>query len=272
MFWGNLILNFYTNLGVNTWRGIYEKFWLLLPASAYVLEESFFPRPRNRPGAAYKRRIFLRTNDKKMADLFFPNDMPDFVQETPVKESAVGSSESPKDSLTRLLHLPYKTISERLKKEALDLKETVPSFPLLIIFRNVWLCIIKHKFMLDFFGLLQIVKETWGGRGKRVNDYTLYTGALGTALLLFKAYQVTKNQNDLARCSEIIRACRSASQGSGYIQLPPPTSFSLISSCVSQYDYIYIFNFAKVGFLEHFWISLRGAYMRIWSSFGSLGN
>ncbi|CAA3019739.1 lanC GCR2 [Olea europaea subsp. europaea] len=121
-----------------------------------------------------------------MADRFFPNDMPDFVQETPVKESAVGSSESPKDSLTRLLHLPYKTISERLKKEALDLKET-------------------------------IVKETWGGRGKRVNDYTLYTGALGTALLLFKAYQVTKNQNDLARCSEIIRACRSASQGSGRV-------------------------------------------------------
>ncbi|XP_022876489.1 lanC-like protein GCR2 isoform X2 [Olea europaea var. sylvestris] len=121
-----------------------------------------------------------------MADLFFPNDMPDFVQETPVKESAVGSSESPKDSLTRLLHLPYKTISERLKKEALDLKET-------------------------------IVKETWGGRGKRVNDYTLYTGALGTALLFFKAYQVTKNQNDLARCSEIIRACRSASQGSGRV-------------------------------------------------------
>ncbi len=32
----------------------------------------------------------------------------------------------------------------------------------------------------------QVVRETWGLSGKRVNDYTLYTGALGTAFLVFK--------------------------------------------------------------------------------------
>lgn len=63
-----------------------------------------------------------------------------------------------------------------------------------------------------------MVKETWIAKGKRVRDYTLYTGALGTAFLLFKAYQVTGDKNDLALCSEIIKACDSASQGSGCVQ------------------------------------------------------
>jgi hypothetical protein len=52
--------------------------------------------------------------------------------------------------------------------------------------------------------------------GKRVKDYSLYTGALGTAYLLFKAYQVTRNQNDLNLCSDIIKACDSVSRDSGY--------------------------------------------------------
>lgn len=52
--------------------------------------------------------------------------------------------------------------------------------------------------------------------GKRVKDYSLYTGALGTAYLLFKVYQVTKNQNDLNLCSDIIKACDSVSRDSGY--------------------------------------------------------
>ena len=51
--------------------------------------------------------------------------------------------------------------------------------------------------------------------GKRVKDYSLYTGTLGTAYLLFKAYQVTKNQNDLNLCSDIIKACESVSRDSG---------------------------------------------------------
>ncbi|KAK6132712.1 hypothetical protein DH2020_033517 [Rehmannia glutinosa] len=99
-----------------------------------------------------------------------------------VESAAVAAS----DSLSKLLHLPFKTLSEGLKKAALDLKDTV-------------------------------VNETWVAKGKRVGDYTLYTGALGTAFLLFKAYQVTGDKNDLALCSDIIKACDSASRGSGRV-------------------------------------------------------
>ncbi|KAL6283686.1 hypothetical protein ACE6H2_014615 [Prunus campanulata] len=118
-----------------------------------------------------------------MADRFFPNDMPDFVAEAAADEAA---SVRPKDSLTKLLSLPYKTLSDMLKSSALDLKETV-------------------------------VRQTWGLSGKRVEDYTLYTGVLGTAFLAFKAYQVTNNENDLKLCSEIVKACDSASRGSGRV-------------------------------------------------------
>ncbi|KAE8125773.1 hypothetical protein FH972_020547 [Carpinus fangiana] len=118
-----------------------------------------------------------------MADRFFPNEMPDFVAEAAEDESTSGRA---KDSLTRLLHLPYKSLSERLQKSALDFKEAV-------------------------------VRETWGLRAKRVHDYTLYTGALGTAYLLFKAFQVTQNENDLKLCSEIVKACDSASRDSGRV-------------------------------------------------------
>ncbi|KAL6543254.1 LanC-like protein gcl2 [Orobanche hederae] len=115
-----------------------------------------------------------------MADRFFLNEMPDYIPESPTIQSSAS------DSLTELLHLPYKTLSELLKKAALDLKDTV-------------------------------VKETWVAKGKLVSDFTLYTGALGTAFLLFKAYQVTGDKNDLALCSDIIKACESASIGSGRV-------------------------------------------------------
>jgi hypothetical protein len=58
-----------------------------------------------------------------MADRFFPNEMPDFVAEEAEDEAASGRA---KESLTKLLHLPYKSISERLQKSALYLKEAVP--------------------------------------------------------------------------------------------------------------------------------------------------
>ncbi|KAF8409297.1 hypothetical protein HHK36_005371 [Tetracentron sinense] len=112
-----------------------------------------------------------------MADRFFLNEMPDFVEET---------TECDGDSLMKLLCLPYPTISERFKRAALDLKET-------------------------------IVMETRGLGGRGAKDFTLYTGALGTAHLLFKAYQLTNNKNDLNLCSEIVKACDSASRGSGYV-------------------------------------------------------
>lgn len=68
-----------------------------------------------------------------------------------------------------------------------------------------------------FVILLWVVRETWGSSGNRVvKDYTLYTGALGTAYLVFKAYQVSKSVDDLNLCSEIVNACDSASASSRY--------------------------------------------------------
>jgi hypothetical protein len=55
-----------------------------------------------------------------MADRFFPNVMPDFVA-----ESTAVSAEA-QDSLMKLLSMPYHSLSERFKRAALDLKETVP--------------------------------------------------------------------------------------------------------------------------------------------------
>ncbi|CAL5390694.1 unnamed protein product [Camellia sinensis] len=118
-----------------------------------------------------------------MADRFFPNEMPDFIPETP--ESS--ASERSEDSLTKLLSLPYKTLAERLNRAALDLKQTV-------------------------------VKETWGSSGRRVHDdCILYTGVLGTAYLLFKAYQISNNKDDLNLCSQIVKACHTASRSSGCV-------------------------------------------------------
>lgn len=47
--------------------------------------------------------------------------------------------------------------------------------------------------------------------GQRVQDFSLYSGTLGTALLLFKSFQVTHNKNDLNLCLEIVKACDSSS-------------------------------------------------------------
>lgn len=59
-----------------------------------------------------------------------------------------------------------------------------------------------------------MVRETWGLSGKRIQDYTVYTGALGTAFLAFKAYQVTKHPGDLKLCLDIVKACDSTSRDS----------------------------------------------------------
>ncbi|XP_071692182.1 lanC-like protein GCR2 [Rutidosis leptorrhynchoides] len=112
-----------------------------------------------------------------MADPFFPNE---FIKE---EQQQQPPSEA---TANRLLSLPYNIFSDKLKQAALNLKET-------------------------------IVKETWGSSGKQLNDYTVYTGALGTALLLFKAYQVTHNNKDLILCKDIIKACDSASFGSSRV-------------------------------------------------------
>lgn len=57
----------------------------------------------------------------------------------------------------------------------------------------------------------QIVVETWGLTGQRVEDFSLYAGTMGTAYLLFKSFQVTHNKNDLSLCLEIVKACDSSS-------------------------------------------------------------
>lgn len=116
-----------------------------------------------------------------MADRFFPNEMPETSLAVAAHETTTAQ-----DSLTKLLSLPYTAVSDTLKNSALALKQTV-------------------------------VNETWGVSGKRVQDYTLYTGALGTAYLLFKAYQVTKNDNELKLCCDIVEACDSASRDSGRV-------------------------------------------------------
>ncbi|KAJ1386433.1 Six-hairpin glycosidase-like superfamily [Sesbania bispinosa] len=111
--------------------------------------------------------------------------MPRFVAETTLEEA--NPSQTPAaDSLTALLSLPYQTLSSKLQDAAFHLKQSV-------------------------------VRETWGSSGNRVKDYTLYTGALGTSYLVFKAYQVTKNANDLNLCSDIVKACDSASANSGRV-------------------------------------------------------
>jgi hypothetical protein len=61
--------------------------------------------------------------------------------------------------------------------------------------------------------LTQVVEETWVKAGRQVTDYTLYTGALGTAMLLFKSFQVTGNREDLTLAADIVQACNEASRG-----------------------------------------------------------
>ncbi|KAK2651082.1 hypothetical protein Ddye_018571 [Dipteronia dyeriana] len=112
-----------------------------------------------------------------MADRFFPNVMPDFVEETALHQ------DDSADSLLNLLSMPYPSLSQSFKRAALDLKETV-------------------------------VVETWGLAGEHVQDFTLYSGALGTAFLLFKAYQVAQNKNDLNLCLEIVKTFDSSSLAS----------------------------------------------------------
>ncbi|KAI3905333.1 hypothetical protein MKX01_040024 [Papaver californicum] len=114
-----------------------------------------------------------------MADRFFTNEMPDFIEETS------NIAETTENSL-RLLSLPHSSLSEKLKEKAFGLKET-------------------------------IVKETWGHGGRRVQDFTLYTGSLGIAYLLFKSYQVTNNKNDLTLCSEIVQDCDTSSKTSRHV-------------------------------------------------------
>ncbi|XP_050204544.1 lanC-like protein GCL2 [Mercurialis annua] len=124
-----------------------------------------------------------------MADRFFPNVMPDFVTEaapaasTPTHQQQRIEQTSGGDSLMKLLCMPYPSLSPRFQRTGLDLKES-------------------------------IVMETWGLSGQNVQDFSVYSGSLGTAFLVFKSYQVTKNENDLLLCLQIVKGCDSASLAS----------------------------------------------------------
>ncbi|KAL5987660.1 hypothetical protein ACLOJK_035410 [Asimina triloba] len=145
-------------------------------------------------GVGYSTYHFISTEPKEqsggggssetgtMSDRCFRNEMPEFVPET-VEE---GEMKRGSDSLTTILHLPYPKLAQKFLQRALPLKD-------------------------------KIVKETWIRPGHRVRDFTLYTGSLGTAYLLFKAYEVTQNKSDLTLCMEIVKACEAASRESGHV-------------------------------------------------------
>ncbi|KEH38770.1 lanC-like protein GCR2 [Medicago truncatula] len=126
-----------------------------------------------------------------MSDRFFPNNLPPFTAgaETTLEdeeEEATSSQTPTQHSLTSLLSLPYQTLTSKLQATALHFKQSV-------------------------------VSETWGSGVNRVKDYTLYTGVLGTAYLVFKSYQVSKNVDDLNLCLKIVKACDSASANSSRV-------------------------------------------------------
>ncbi|KAG6752433.1 hypothetical protein POTOM_044661 [Populus tomentosa] len=119
-----------------------------------------------------------------MADRFFPNVMPSFVTEDIQEEDKV----TDEDSLMKLLSMPYTSLSKQFQRSGLDLKETVTRTSLSFVFIS-WVA-------FALFGNVGTV------------------GNLGTALLLYKSYQVTSNENDLFLCLEIVKACDSASRAS----------------------------------------------------------
>ncbi|KAK4577530.1 hypothetical protein RGQ29_027879 [Quercus rubra] len=80
-----------------------------------------------------------------MAGRFFPNVMPDFVAEATAETQDEEGKEPvvvTQDSLMKLLSMPYSSLSQRFKRAALDLKET-------------------------------ITLETWVMTGQQVQDFTL---------------------------------------------------------------------------------------------------
>ncbi|PWA66777.1 Lanthionine synthetase C-like protein [Artemisia annua] len=171
-----------------------------------------------------------------MSERYFDNFMLKYVEEKASVPGIEEEQDDNEDSLLKLLKMPYPTLCEKLKRTALDLKETVfyPFLVFKLLLHNS--CKMRHKrFLLETRVMItkmmetrkkllillphhrRIVVETWGYTGQKVQDFTIYTGTLGTAFLLLKSYQVTNNKNDLDLSSEIIKACDSASSGSSVV-------------------------------------------------------
>ena len=152
-----------------------------------------------------------------MADRFFPNTMPEFVPETtPSTPHERQEAVTVGDSLPKLLAMPHAPLSERLKRAALDLKETVPTATITLSLSLSTTTTPQRSPISVLWFLCQIVIDTWGLSGQRARDFTLYCGVLGTAFLLLKSYHVTRNGSDLALCAQIVKACDAASAGSRF--------------------------------------------------------
>ncbi|KAG0566223.1 hypothetical protein KC19_7G047200 [Ceratodon purpureus] len=107
-----------------------------------------------------------------MADRYFPNTMRDYAVSVEDSHAEKRTREAPEHSVLE---------PDALLKVAMSLKD-------------------------------EVVQATWIRQGRRASDPTLYTGALGTAFLCFKAYQITGSKEDLALCSEIVDSCATAAE------------------------------------------------------------
>jgi hypothetical protein len=88
-----------------------------------------------------------------MADRFFPNDLPPFMEETTLEEATSSQTPTP-HSLTSLLSLPYTTLTSKLQVSALHLKQSV--IPKIIIFIFFFFGVFR------FVGFFQIVFFDFG--------------------------------------------------------------------------------------------------------------
>ncbi|XP_025797704.1 lanC-like protein GCL2 isoform X1 [Panicum hallii] len=170
--------------------------------------------PPSSSSHASKSKRHRSTRGDAMADRFFPNDFPDFVAEAEA-EAPGGGGDRPA-GVRGLLSLPYASLSDRFLRAARRLKDKArrPATRSLstVSCRAPATCSTDCSVPL-LPPWLQVVEETWVKAGRQVTDYTLYTGALGTALLLFKSFRVTGDRGDLALAADIVRACDDASQG-----------------------------------------------------------
>lgn len=71
-----------------------------------------------------------------MADRFFPNDLPNFVAEDP-------DGDDPPAGLRGLLSLPYPSLSDRLLRAGLQLKDKVRRAPRSVAYA-VWVGFVAH--------------------------------------------------------------------------------------------------------------------------------
>lgn len=98
-----------------------------------------------------------------MADRFYPNVMPDFVAENPaVEEEKHPIPQGTNESLLKLLSTPYNTLSEKFKRAALDLKETVTTLFFLINLLYAFIILVSRTSkMLGFFKKCFVVKDNY---------------------------------------------------------------------------------------------------------------